>query len=323
MGSQTNEQPPAEQVSSSLQFSLHAATRSLHAQLNKSIMSRFPQCLPPNAQEPLAYHLGMLVFGNIFEEFEKAIETVQRKPATSEVSERRRRMVEQQRTSSLPRTAQLQHDRNLLRKRLCSCRHTVEGLNDIEQRLQAQMQEQTRHIAQRIQERPHLALAYTWTMYLALFNGGRHLYRALARPGPDFWLEDDDANSPPIRVLSFWRFDAATEADPEADQLKLTFKQNFDDASSLLTEIETDEVVQEAKSLFELCMRLIGLLDVVMAEVQSGREQSSTVQGKMSQDNGLAARLWAGLSNSVLRPAYHLVGWQWTRPIHNNVRAVQ
>lgn len=316
---------------SGLQGALHAATRGVHANLNRTITARLPLCLPPHAHDPTAYRLGMLVFGQIFERFEQEIQ----RPFPSTYPEARHLdIVGTQHTDGLSRTNNWRADSKLLSKRL---KETVylqnpDLLEEIEERVNAAAYTQTRAIGEHIQEKPYLALAYTWTMYLALFNGGRWLHKQLASAGPAFWLEDlqpseadstnENATNGNISTLSFWRFDTATQEDPEANQLKITFKQHFDKASSLLTENERDEVVQEAKFIFELCMRLIGILDEVMLEMGQARVEEEHLEVNADAVS-LAMRVWQSLSSAVLTPAYSLVGWGqgWMRPLKPEVKA--
>jgi heme oxygenase len=44
------------------------------------------------------------------------------------------------------------------------------------------------HIETRVRANPHLLIAYAWTLYLAVFSGGRYIRSNLCDAGEDFWL---------------------------------------------------------------------------------------------------------------------------------------
>ncbi|KAK6374267.1 hypothetical protein LTR64_002375 [Lithohypha guttulata] len=330
-----------QSLPSSLQGALHSATRSLHAQLNKTIMTRFPLCLPPHATDPMAYHLGMLVFSQIFKQFERSIDLVLAEFAQSRTSllkddcrARHIRVVKRQYTKELLRSQNTQHDQEFLSRRLKRTESTNELLGQLEEKLNTQAESHAGYIGSHIQEKPYLALAYTWTMYLALFNGGRYLQKLLAAAGPKFWRESsrfDSTNqssecevTTAYSALSFWHFDEATEDDPQAEQLKQKFKRNFDEASLLLTAAEIEEVVQEARSVFELCLRLIQMLDEAMLEMEQIQNQpEDTVAYARPLQSGVLEKLWQGLSRSIVGPACDFAGWHWTISAGSEVKVAE
>ena len=259
--------PQEQQINmdqSSLQQKLHAATRSIHVQLNKAVTARLPLCLPPTALSPAPYYIGILVFGELFMAFERGIEEVLR--GEHQHSE----LVAKSQTPGLRRTEKLQQDLKRLRSRIRRTDYgssMVDVVAGISQDAKIRMQT----VEDSIQRQPHLVLAYQWTLYLALFNGGRYLQRMLAAAGPEFWLCEGDE----IDNLNFWHFDAATASDPEANLLKAQFKSDLDEASKKLTEAEQQEVVDEAVKLFELCIELISHLDMTMAKFHTNSSRSS------------------------------------------------
>ncbi|KAK5955748.1 hypothetical protein OHC33_003389 [Knufia fluminis] len=309
-------EPPLAVGASPLQSSLHAATRSLHTQLNVSIINRLPQCLPPHTSDPTAYHLGILTFGQIFVALERGInEATSNQLDNSEAGRARQsRILTTLHTPGLARTQSLKHDIDLLSERLSSLKHprSADQFIHTEKEVKSQADTRTKHITQRILKKPHLALAYTWTMYLALFNGGRHIHRALARAGPDFWLETETGQDQRIEALSFWRFNAATEDNPEADQLKLEFKRKFDEVSEMLTEGEQGEVVREAKGIFELCMELVEYLDGVMADY--ARQEAQVAASRDVCQRHVESKMWGGVASGFVVPLSRLLNLGWSRP---------
>jgi hypothetical protein len=96
-------------------------------------------------------------------------------------------------------------------------------------------------------------------MYLALFNGGRWIRRQLVSPGSNFWKAD-------AFPLSFWDFGDGSGEDEEDEALKLRFKDSLLAASSLLTEAEKEDVIEEAKRLFDMCSEMVLFLDEAVAD---------------------------------------------------------
>lgn len=305
-----------------LQSALHAATRTCHTNLNKTITARLPLCLPPNAADPTAYYFGMLMFGHIYLTFEQAINEVMTETSENdETRDRHIRLLQTLSTERLPRTETLKRDYKTLSDRI---RRRNPGIAIIEKRVQKQAAESTRHILENIHSKPHLALAYTWTMYLALFNGGRWLYKQLESPGPGFWQEpiNTEQDEVVIQALSFWRFETSPQ-DPQAEQLKIEFKGKFEEASNMSTDEERDEVVGEVVGLFELCLNLIDGLDVIMADMSHAAQQGLALEKSGSgTEAGLMNTMWQTLSWNLLAPAYRMLNSGWARPIREEVKAV-
>ena len=185
----------------------------------------------------------MVVFGQMYLAFEKRL--------TAQVDRLDSRMADIYRMIYIPqmlRTSRLQNDITLLRLRLS---HSAVVELDV-------LTEQSRVFAQRIHdsvnERPAALLAYTWAMYLALFNGGRWIQKQLIAAGSDFWL------GVPL-PLSFWTFDLKERAGVEEEQLKESLKESFEKAETGLTEFERGAVIKEAILVFDMCREMISLLD--------------------------------------------------------------
>lgn len=308
-------------VGVTLQTALHAATRTIHTNLNKMITAHLPLCLPPYSSEPTAYYLGMLMFGRLFLTFEQAIsEVLHEGSPASDLKERSIQLLQTLSTQGLSRGASLTQDFKILSRKLQA---QNPALAQIEERVQNQAIENTRHILTNIKSRPHLALAYTWTMYLAMFNGGRWLYKQLAAPGPEFWLESNhtEEGEDKIQALSFWRFEISPH-DPNAEDLKAEFKRNFEQASEMLSEEERVEVVKEAVSLFELCLKMIEDLNTIMLGVQQATQQGPVGAAQRQPDIATANSVWHTVSSALLGPAYRMLASPWARPMRSEVKAV-
>lgn len=322
----TDSSSPSRPSASSLQSSLHGATRILHNQLNVGIISRLPKCLPPHASDPTAYHLGIITYGQIFVALESGIDRVLSEPLQGPVArERQVHILKTLHTTGLARTRKLKHDTDTLSSRLFSRKdpNSANALRQIEDKVRADADARTRYITERIEQTPHLALAYAWTMYLALFNGGRHIHRALKRPGREFWLAENEhgTGSDKIDALSFWHFEAATEEDPEADQLRLEFKRRFDETCQLLTDCEREGVVKEAESIFELCMELVLFLDGVMAEYEFRTQNvTSKTEDKVKSSRVSNVGTWYDTMSSAIALVSKFRGLDRRRPLVEEVK---
>ena len=238
-----SERTSHEGTQHSLPDRLRGATRQKHQNLNTQIIARLPLCLPPHANSPLIYAKGMVVFGQIYVAIEGYLATP---PDHLEL-----RTTEVYRTIHLPqllRTSRLENDIALLKSRLS--RHEVEELESLAK--------ESRNFGRRVESslaaRPYTLLAYTWTMYLALFNGGRWIRKQLLIAGDEFWREE-------AFPLSFWDFDDPMHAVDVDEYLKETFKVRFQEAAAKLTEGERQDVLDEATQLFDLCSEMVELLD--------------------------------------------------------------
>lgn len=115
------------------------------------------------------------------------------------------------------------------------------------------------HIHASVEGEPHLLLAYTWVLYMALFSGGRYIRSRLRQAGIGFWerrvegekdkgsyggrrMANSEKGDAVDAYLGFWTF----EGDEDGEDLKAEFKARFASVEDILTEAEKGEVVQEA-----------------------------------------------------------------------------
>jgi heme oxygenase len=228
-----------------LAVELHAATREKHHELNVQIMARLPLCLPPVASDPAFYTQGMTVFGQIYFAFEDSlVKTL----ARTDLDQRLRIMSEQIYFPRLLRTARLRSDIAILKSGLD--RTLADELSVLETDAAAFYQ----RIEDSLSERPHTVLAYAWSMYLALFNGGRVIRKQLAEPEAMFWRGDGFP-------LSFWDFDDDGVRGGKGEDLKVAFKEAFLLAADVLTDKEREDVIAESQALFDLCLEMVYYLD--------------------------------------------------------------
>jgi len=237
-------------VRPALPVELHAATREKHHALNMQITARLPLCLPPHASDPLLYAKGMIVFGQIYFAFENFLEA---SLASRSLDKRIRDVYRCIHFHSLIRTNRLRNDIDSLKSRL-----DADQSSELDLLAQHSTVFASRNTAA-LSARPHVLLAYAWAMYLALFNGGRWIRRQLVSAGSDFWEGD-------TFPLSFWDFGDGSGEDAEHEGLKLRFKDSLLAASALLTEAEKEDVIDEAKRLFDMCSEMVLFLDEAVAD---------------------------------------------------------
>jgi heme oxygenase len=130
----------------------------------------------------------------------------------------------------------------------------------------AALRDAVAHITETAQKRPYVLLAYSWIMYMALFNGGRWIRDQLVNAGPEFWFRKPNVEKAASLIgpsfLSFWSFDG----DDDGEDIKRAFRAEFVEASRKhLTEAEREDVIHEAKTLFQHCINIVSEVDVVVA----------------------------------------------------------
>ncbi|KAI1611111.1 hypothetical protein EDD36DRAFT_313071 [Exophiala viscosa] len=274
-----------------LPVELHAATREKHHALNTSIMARLPLCLPPSTNTPLLYAKGMTVYGQIYFAFEQFLES---SLASANQDPRLRDIYQKIYFPSLIRTTRLRHDLDALKSTLDE--HLAQEVDQLVKDSQAFFSGVTASLS----EKPHVLLSYVWAMYLALFNGGRWIHRQLASAGAEFWGNK-------TLPLSFWGFEKNDDCGMDGENLKVQFKTAFMEASSLLTDAERDEVIEETKKLFDMCSKMVLYLDNTKStEPLAQSSDTEPVLSGLSTSTLSMATLWGYVASSfaALRPGY-------------------
>lgn len=244
----------------SLSVELHAATRSEHTLLNRTIIARLPLCLPNATSGPALYAQGMSAFGHIYYGFEEAWDVLLKGDT---LDSRQRQILTDINIQRLKRRERLQSDLGQFK---------IKAGKPLEVQL-ARVEAETLHfedeIMQSILERPHLLLAYTWTMYLALFNGGRWIAKQLLNAGTIFWAGQERVDTVQSS-LAFWFF--GDDEDYDGEDIKVSFKERFNTATLSLTDTERNEIIEESKKLFGICADMIKYLDTNAQGIQTEPE---------------------------------------------------
>lgn len=295
---------------------INAFTRATHLQLNRLLLSRLPLALPPNVASPDIYLSGMLHIAAVYVTFESLWQSILDAPniletagesesieyrdiyfpptnpepirpteaesLESNVSQRRLSALHKMRLPGLARS-----------NRLLADIRSLSGLSEDEVRKQVaavsksgELAEFTDHIKQAVGRNPHVLLAYSWVLYMALFSGGRYIRASLHAAGPAFWTRStveeqlDTAESPAPRHppykstkldidsfntpgLSFFNF----RGDQDGEDIKIEFKKRFGQTESILNHQERQDIVQEAQMIFSYMISLVNDLDSMSREV--------------------------------------------------------
>ncbi|KAK2065637.1 heme oxygenase-like protein [Colletotrichum caudatum] len=313
-----------------LSESIAAATRSAHAKLNKLIIARLPLAIPPRAADPSIYLSGLLHIAPIYAAFESIWKTIIEPPlptvggakgdddlgafpsdlggvpsASSDGHSLGHRPVLSERTRSILTSLYLP---GLMRSdRLRSDIESITGWSPdvVEEQLKAvsesgRLAEFTQHIKRVIEKRPHVLMAYSYILFMALFAGGRFIRATLESAGSEFWAQTPSLTLPsqtackekqPSTTLpasagtesidmmtgdhgttgagtkhsqhSFplGFFHFATVLDGE--DLRKEFKKRLSDFENLLTTPERNDIIQEAVCIFDNMLLLVGQMDKV------------------------------------------------------------
>ncbi|KIW03456.1 uncharacterized protein PV09_05225 [Verruconis gallopava] len=190
---------PSLAPSAPLSELINNATKHQHTALNRLISSRLPLCLPPHAAQPDAYLIGITQIAEIFLAFESVwddITSLSQVPSLENTWDSletyphplsQSRGVDDPLISALrtlrpmgiARSSRLKNDLEYLR---CVC-----GIPEDDARCAAADAIKA-HVDSQVRSKPHLLIAYAWTMYLAVFSGGRYIRSLLCDAGEDFWL---------------------------------------------------------------------------------------------------------------------------------------
>ena len=236
--------------------------RELHTRLNRLIVARFPLALPPNAEDPTIYALGLQCFAIVYLWFELVwteIVALQPLDASQTIDYRVLSALKHLYMPELLRTQSLKDDLS------CLLRKPLDAVDDDFATLESpHIQAFVEHFEKRCASNPHVLVAYAWVFYMALFNGGRWIRAQLLAAQQGAWsgyLRDKEALSTTQSGLSFWYF----PGDNEGEETKTEFKARLAEVGSLLTTEQREDIVDEACTIFEYCELLVKELDEVIA----------------------------------------------------------
>ncbi|KEF53141.1 uncharacterized protein A1O9_11049 [Exophiala aquamarina CBS 119918] len=274
----------------SLLIELQAATRAKHHALNLQVLNKLPLCMPPPSDSPILYARGMTVFGQIYYAFESHLKN---SLENDELDETLRDIYHRIFLPRLLRAALLQRDMEIIKMRLGEQeRQEIDDLAEQSMGFQ-------RRILVSLSTKPHVLLAYAWTMYLALFNGGRWMRSQLFSAGPSFWLGRE-------LPLSFWDFEDCDGTPSNGEDLKVAFKGGFARSAASLSDIQRKEIIDESKALLDLCLEMVRFLDESLSS-SLGAETCSIINRNAGSSREKRNKTDTGSSGSLVGPACHYV----------------
>ncbi|KAH8672625.1 hypothetical protein BGZ60DRAFT_526932 [Tricladium varicosporioides] len=321
----SGQSPPSQQT---LSVQINTATRLLHTKLNRQIISRLPLALPPYSTNPSKYVSGLLHIAPIYITFEalwqQVIDTpiqawgADSEPSDSPVATENPRVsleiqsfLAELRLPGLVRAARLRADIQILstypEEKVDEQLRCIAG--------QGKLADFIAHTKKSVAENPHVLIAYTWVLYMALFSGGRILrasLRAAGGSGKEFW----DRDLSPIRPYSrdqsrngnqswgkkpepqpstretIWTTSNPLDrdildltsglsffgfsGDHDGEDLKTTFKSHFSTLDTLLTPSQKSSTILEAQEIFTHMLAIVSDLDAIMCHASLSDEDHIT-----------------------------------------------
>ncbi|KAL4722773.1 hypothetical protein ACLX1H_010011 [Fusarium chlamydosporum] len=310
-------QPQLNQHDRPLAESIAIATRSVHAKLNKLIIARLPLALPPVAVDSSSYITGLLHITPIYITFEtlwrdiiesgspvdcgnnvdnccpKSMSTRSTNTSFSASDAR-----ELSSCTTMPALLQQLYLPGLMRSdRLKADIANLTGWSSSTVEEQIRLVEQNdrlgdflQHIKISIQNRPHVLLAYSYILFMALFAGGRFIRATLESAGDEFWdrlpspvlpsfvpcekstrrtkrasglsneqIPQDDFRHHATHTMPLRFFHFQTPEDGE--DLKREFKRRLASIERELSVREKEDIVQESLCIFNNMTLLVQQLD--------------------------------------------------------------
>lgn len=249
-----------------------AEIRSQHAHLNQLILSRLPLALPPHSHSPLPYAQGLLHFAAIYYAFESAWQILSDYEPVSELPLETAVVLSSLIHLHIPALARVE--------RLITDLSLLLSLpqSEVTRRIQHPSSKQTiafvAHIRDTARNKPHALIAYAWVMYMALFNGGRWIREQLCTARDISWVPTNaELASSETAGLGFWFF----EGSDDGDDIKEDFKTRLVDVGSMLGPEHREDIIDEAKTIFERCAGMVEELDTFEkdAAVKRGQEMET------------------------------------------------
>ena len=275
---------------------IQAVTRTVHAKLNKLIIARLPLALPEATPDSATYLTGLLHISTIYITFEglwlRLLDHEGTEP-TSDLPKRVSELLQQLCLGDLMRSDKLLADLQSLSG--WSGGKVKQELQNVSQ--VGRLGDFNRHIEREVLKKPHILVAYSYILYMALFAGGRFIRTTLKSAGPDFWSplqipqcttsqtrcpdRPSRHDTPPAaegygssaRLASGLGFDFTApfsffhfSTPSDGEDLKHEFKRRLSQVEVLFTPQEREEIMQEAICIFENMILLVYQLDVACAK---------------------------------------------------------
>ena len=163
----------------------------------------------------------------------------------------------------------------------------------------------TGHISETTERKPHLLLAYTWLLYMALFSGGRYIRARLREAGTEFWTGAGSEKGGNIDdALSFWTFDGQQDG----EDIKADFRRRFAEMEGCLTGQEREEVVQEAVYIMDAMMEVVEeIAETVEREDPRLKAAGRSLEEHSGVERDEPSMRWLGLKHILPMGMFELI----------------
>lgn len=352
-----NTEIPPDGEPRSLAHSINTAIASSHTKINRLILDRMPHAVPPQADNPSNYVTGLLHIGAVYIAFESLWQNIigvhseiapvpytypfsndsnTNSPGPNhgstppQVTERVQNILETAYWPNMLRAARVKADVRAM---------TGWPAHVVDEQIRAAgttgpLGEFLAHIKETVDGKPHLLLAYAYSLYLALLSGGSYIRTELMYLRAEFWLAVPDPIRPgmlpctreldgepeKLRRHSHYESDSGSHGlageDPsvtlplsfldfdtplghenprqQAKELKAEFKRRFANAEQSLTDSERRDIIAESVAIFEHLEAVVGQLDEIC-----GSGAGVTRQGKSRRHSSKADPRPAGLGSRL------------------------
>lgn len=322
--------PPLEEDPESLARQINTAIASSHTKINRLILDRMPKAVPPQADNPSIYITGLLHFGAVYIAFESLWQNIlgihseiapipytypfTRDPGqhdeTPQITERIRHILDVAYWSTMSRAARIKADIQVM---------TGWPPHVVDEQLRSvgttgRLGKFLTHIQASVNAKPHVLLAYAYSLYLALLSGGSYIRTELMYLKADFWhatpspirpnmvecMKTPDLETPRRRStsefaadshglarndasikmpLEFLDFDPPLGENPrqQARELKVEFKKRFVEAEQALSDPERKDIVKEAVVIFQSMETMVAQLDQICGTSQAKEHVQRTL----------------------------------------------
>ena len=344
---QSRYQPQLQQHDRPLAESIAIATRSVHAKLNKLIIARLPLALPPVAADSSSYITGLLHITPIYITFETLWRDIiesgspidcdnnvntcfsKSSPIQSTKSSFSSDAHELSSCSRMLELLQQLYLPGLMRsERLKADIANLSGWssNTVEEQLRiaetnGRLGDFLQHIRRSVQNRPHVLLAYSYILFMALFAGGRFIRATLESAGDEFWdrlpspvlpsltpceestrrtkrasglsdnqIPQDDFHHHATHTMPLRFFHFQTPEDGE--DLKREFKRRLASIEGELSAREKQDIVQESICIFDNMTLLVQQLDKLCDDpTRDGNDSPTSLLDLVDQFHPFRSRL--------------------------------
>lgn len=339
---------PPDGEPQSLAHSINTAIASSHTKINRLILDRMPHAVPPETDNPSTYITGLLHIGAVYIAFESLWQNfigthteiaplpytypfskdgrasspgLNHGPTSPQSTERVRRILEMAYWPNMLRAARVKAD---IRAMTGWPAHVVDEqlrstgtTGDLGAFLE--------HIQDAVGDRPHLLLAYAYSLYLALLSGGSYIRTELMYLRAEFWLAlpdpvmpgmvpctrepgsepekftrpstfesdselhglagDDSSITLPLSFLDFDTPLGHENPRQRAKDLKAEFKRRFANAEQELTDSERRDIVAESVIIFDHLELVVGQLDKICGSGAGPTRQGRSNRHSMKADS--------------------------------------